>query len=1079
MTLTPEIWRHIATYLPLDTLKDLYSVNQTFFHLAMDVRYRDVRFDQINGAVLDRIETLRHPSFASRVRCIYLTPHILHDQAEDGQSSHEGEPQGSKSRIKRLTRRVFGARLPKHHSNEAQLPADSNADDESMNGTQICKNLGEIIPLLVNVHTFYLSWVSSKDYPTLYLDTAWKSFSHTLTKLDLTITTTKALVIFPLPVSFPHLEVLKIHILGRTSIMPCQTTLSSFVNTLHATLKKLAVRSTPVRNLSDFYLGLGHFNTLSCIDVDISTDASFKSSVVPGYTAFIDQQRQVTEELVLYVPPDQSTTWRLEELRLSKLEKLTIHSRLVDNNWDQCTRFMKRHMKKLTDFSTDGRIYPTRLTSFLDVFHHRNPYSLLTTLSFSAAFLDVKLMDLLANGLFRLQSLTVLIDTVSVHAKSTVVPSEFYPRGLVSYHAQASFSNLCLHPNDQTADPAIVRGLRSCDSLKRWELSDITLKRHSCCGDLVLWGLMEVFSQNIPSIKSFMGNGNLTIPNPSNRPPNHLLSSQKGSDGTCRYGRDHTTKLLPPMSCLSLPPEIWHEISGYLTPAALQNAREVNRVFFEIAMNARYQDVSLQRVDDYMVHVLDTLQYSDIAQRVHCLSINPNVYKSDPLCKGRSLSGPLSLALFRRMRRSITEHLLDSKSVEPHICLSSSRVEQRLMAIVPLMTNLTHFTMDWDSFEDLAVPYMDLIWQLHGHRFTHVGIIATTSKIRTMFPLPASLIHVKSLKVVIRKKMDMYNEEREMAQAQLTLSSFVNSLRATLEQLTIACIPMHDLSLLYENLGNFDRLSSLDLNASLPSAPENIFPFQTTMFLQRMGPIIQNLTLSTSLPISPTGSYQFTFADLELHNLRSLTISAEVMALSWEHTLAFLKRHSSSLDSLAIEGPIAPLELSRLLTVVNHTSQNCNITSLSLAVYQVNAEFFAKMARDLYRLKILRLRIRMLASDTSRPITPSQFFPHDPPGENEYPFVKEMKTSHTRSFLDWELNDITIKRRSCCGEIILWGLLRLCAECIPSINSFNANGHTFIPDPANERPKRYDKLWGCNNRLACNYGSDGITVWQN
>lgn len=63
MTLTPEIWRQIATHLPLDTLKDLYSVNQTFFHLAMDVRYRDVRFDQINGAVLDRIETLRYVSY--------------------------------------------------------------------------------------------------------------------------------------------------------------------------------------------------------------------------------------------------------------------------------------------------------------------------------------------------------------------------------------------------------------------------------------------------------------------------------------------------------------------------------------------------------------------------------------------------------------------------------------------------------------------------------------------------------------------------------------------------------------------------------------------------------------------------------------------------------------------------------------------------------------------------------------------------------------------------------------------------------------------------------------------------------
>lgn len=66
MALPPEIWRQIAAHLTPGILKDLYSVNRTLFDLAMDVRYRDVRFEEMNVGVLDRIEALRYVSV-----CLY------------------------------------------------------------------------------------------------------------------------------------------------------------------------------------------------------------------------------------------------------------------------------------------------------------------------------------------------------------------------------------------------------------------------------------------------------------------------------------------------------------------------------------------------------------------------------------------------------------------------------------------------------------------------------------------------------------------------------------------------------------------------------------------------------------------------------------------------------------------------------------------------------------------------------------------------------------------------------------------------------------------------------------------------
>ncbi|KAH9477689.1 hypothetical protein JR316_0009915 [Psilocybe cubensis] len=514
------------------------------------------------------------------------------------------------------------------------------------------------------------------------------------------------------------------------------------------------------------------------------------------------------------------------------------------------------------------------------------------------------------------------------------------------------------------------------------------------------------------------------------------------------------------MHFVDLPPEIWHEIAQYLSPSALQHVRGVNRYLFDLAMDARYRDVRIWELDDYAVHVLDALQDVRNAQRVRRLLICSDAFEEGTpslglkvnSAKGRSMRSTIINAM--RLQRHAKERILsppksvqvDSHSTSSTLGVSPVEAREKLAVIVPSLTSLTHFTVDWRLYDNVSAPYIDRIWTLHGSRLVHIGILATTTKMLAMFPLPPPpLGNVRSLDVAIRNKQSMLREEPQMVQSQLALSSFVNSLCGTLEKLQVSCIPMHDLSFFYDNLlgpGDFQLLSTLNLNVT---APVHLQPreYRATALLQRMGPAIRSLTLSVYSAIAPLASYQFTFSHLYLENLDSLTVAADVMAFSWDHTLDFLNRHSSTLRSLVIDGPIALEELIKLLTVVNHRTGKSNLAKLSLAVYQVNAEFFAILAYELYRLESLCLRIRMITSTTTRSITPSQFFPKDIGGENEHPFIQEMKLLKA-PFADWTLNDITIIRRSCCGEIVLWGLLRLCAECIPSIRSFDGNGHSWL-----------------------------------
>ena len=58
----PEIWFHIAEFIPNKHLHDLLAVNRIFFDIAMDIRYREVLIE--TRTLQKSMKTLK------RLRCI-------------------------------------------------------------------------------------------------------------------------------------------------------------------------------------------------------------------------------------------------------------------------------------------------------------------------------------------------------------------------------------------------------------------------------------------------------------------------------------------------------------------------------------------------------------------------------------------------------------------------------------------------------------------------------------------------------------------------------------------------------------------------------------------------------------------------------------------------------------------------------------------------------------------------------------------------------------------------------------------------------------------------------------------------
>jgi len=58
MDVPPEIWLHIARFIPDKCLRDMLAVNRVFFHLAMDVRYKDILIKTLDHDALRTVYRL-------------------------------------------------------------------------------------------------------------------------------------------------------------------------------------------------------------------------------------------------------------------------------------------------------------------------------------------------------------------------------------------------------------------------------------------------------------------------------------------------------------------------------------------------------------------------------------------------------------------------------------------------------------------------------------------------------------------------------------------------------------------------------------------------------------------------------------------------------------------------------------------------------------------------------------------------------------------------------------------------------------------------------------------------------------
>ncbi|KAJ3904958.1 hypothetical protein F5879DRAFT_952608 [Lentinula edodes] len=99
-----ELWLHIFQFVPRTIVKDLMSVNRTFFYAAMAERYKKINFFQKGDSMLRLVESLPFPPIQDCVRVLRVRPYfiqeLLSEQGDEIPEDSDVIPHHSLSSVK-------------------------------------------------------------------------------------------------------------------------------------------------------------------------------------------------------------------------------------------------------------------------------------------------------------------------------------------------------------------------------------------------------------------------------------------------------------------------------------------------------------------------------------------------------------------------------------------------------------------------------------------------------------------------------------------------------------------------------------------------------------------------------------------------------------------------------------------------------------------------------------------------------------------------------------------------------------------------------------------------------------------
>ncbi|KAJ7139977.1 hypothetical protein C8R43DRAFT_600575 [Mycena crocata] len=277
-----------------------------------------------------------------------------------------------------------------------------------------------------------------------------------------------------------------------------------------------------------------------------------------------------------------------------------------------------------------------------------------------------------------------------------------------------------------------------------------------------------------------------------------------------------------------IPFEIWLQIRDFIGPADSSSLYSVNRTWFEMVMNARYQVIDITRLNEDVVSRLPLLRDRGISKRVRHLSISGLALQTSLLgtITGQRVKFPMDRNTLSILNRRI--RALDATSVlNPQV---------RLISEVLTSLNVSEYSVKWDFHEgiqsaelihsSLQAAILDVAWPAFGTSLKKLYISTRPERFNAVLSSDVRLMRLEEI------YLELFHTSNGTQSIGMQDVSFFARINPHLDTLSIHSSSNLDLSCLFRQLPSFTHLRRLLLHIFLdhgvlsdPTGLESFFAY--------------------------------------------------------------------------------------------------------------------------------------------------------------------------------------------------------------------------------------------------------------
>ncbi|KAF8910581.1 hypothetical protein CPB84DRAFT_1764057 [Gymnopilus junonius] len=494
---------------------------------------------------------------------------------------------------------------------------------------------------------------------------------------------------------------------------------------------------------------------------------------------------------------------------------------------------------------------------------------------------------------------------------------------------------------------------------------------------------------------------------------------------------------------LDIPPEIWHYIASFVPDEELCHLLGVNSVFFAIAMDLRWKEVSIMtRNTSEAMRILKRLSDPFIANRLQRLVLRlthvkeRNTTGSQESAKDfKHLRQQFHLTINRvfkvfRKDHSSPEADLSNDFTKPLGRPTFSDVISSIISASPHFRNIHDLTIDsWDlppsyDLKDLFTA----IWSSFGANLCRLSLGGNLEGYRVLIESQPNLEKLREFHVEFTNNLFRVDNDMDVKILVELVAPFINRLNGNLHSLRVWSWANLDLSAFFARLEVLPVLEYLNIRMAFNKALTN--PAGLKNLLCGCSTTLQRLDLRLNpagLPMNPVWEEPLSLWLTEcladercFAHLRQLDIYPTNKQVGMDFLQSCIHRTSKTLTHLTVRDRY--FQPTELVLVVDSAATCAELKSLRLNVWRLDATLFDLLAKKVPEIRMLWLSVGEALSNNDH-------------GGLGHTFLQELKQ---RSYANWKLKDISIWQG---GQEVDDDTMLALARSIPSLSSFFGTGH--------------------------------------